>query len=79
MLRQRDPLALRAFLAASARCFGNEEEAREIETRGEREMALILHRSIMARLDLQDIHPESERWLSAHGLDPDESGQSRRN
>ncbi len=79
VLRQRDPLALRDFLAASARRYGNEQEARELESREESELALIMHRSIVARPDLADIHGDSQRWLRAHGLDPDVTGESHRN
>jgi hypothetical protein len=79
VLRRRDPLALREFLAASARRFGNEQEARALESRDAAEMLLILHRSIVARNDLADIHPDSQRWLRAHGLDPDVTGESHRN
>jgi hypothetical protein len=78
-LRQRDPLALRAFLAASARRFGNEREAAEIESREVPELQLIMHQMIVARPDLQTLHPESQRWLRGHGLDPDVTGESRRN
>jgi len=79
VLRQRDPLALQQFLVASARRYGNEQEARELESREASEMALIMHRSIVARPDLADIHLESQRWLRAHGLDPDVTGESHRN
>jgi hypothetical protein len=79
VLRRRDPLALRDFLAASARHYGNEAEARELESREAAEMALVMHRSIVARPDLADIHLDSQRWLRAHGLDPDVTGESHRN
>ena len=79
MLRRRDPLALRAFLAASARRFGNEREAAEVERAEAAEMTLIMHQMIAARPDLADLHPDSQRWLRAHGLDPDVTGESRRN
>lgn len=71
VLRQRDPEALRAFLAASARRYGNEAEARAIEAAPRDEMLVTLHRTILARPDLRDLHPASERWLRARGLDPD--------
>ncbi len=79
VLRQRDPLALRAFLAASARRFGNEAEAAEIESREVAEMNLIMHQMIVARPDLRPLHADSQRWLRGHGLDPDVTGESRRN
>ena len=79
VLRRRDPLALRAFLAASARRFGNEREGAEIEARESTEMALVMHQMIVARPDLQSLHAESQRWLRGHGLDPDVTGESRRN
>ena len=79
VLRQRDPLTLRAFLAASARRFGNEAEAAEIACREPAEMLLIMHQMIVARPDLQPLHADSQRWLRGHGLDPDVTGESRRN
>jgi hypothetical protein len=79
VLQQRDPLALRAFLAASARRYGNEREGAEIETRELSEMLLIMHQMIVARPDLQSLHADSQRWLRGHGLDPDLTGESRRN
>jgi hypothetical protein len=72
-------LALRAFLAVSARRFGNEREGAEIETREIPEMLLIMHQMIVARPDLQPLHADSQRWLRGHGLDPDVTGESRRN
>ena len=79
VLRRRDPLALRAFLAASARRFGNEREASELMDRDPDEMALVMHRTIVARPDLRDLHADSQRWLRAHGFDPDVAGESRGN
>ena len=79
MLRRRDPLTLRAFLAASARRYGNEQEAAELARRDQAEMALIMHQMIVARPDLRELHPESQRWLRRHGLDPDVTGESRTN
>jgi len=71
VLRQRDPEALRAFLAASARRYGNEAEAQAIEHIPREELLVTLHRTILARPDLRDLHAASERWLRARGLDPD--------
>ncbi len=79
MLRKRDAPALRAFLAASARRYGNAIEAAELETRQLSEMQLIMHQMIVARPDLHDLHGDSQRWLRGHGLDPDVTGESRRN
>ena len=79
MLRRRDPLALRAFLAASARRFGSVNEAAELENQDPAEVALIMHQMIVARPDLRELHPESQRWLRRHGLDPDVTGESRTN
>jgi hypothetical protein len=79
VLRLRDTLALRDFLAASARRFGNEAEAAEIAAREPAEMLLIMHQMIVARPDLQPLHADSQRWLRGHGLDPDVTGESHRN
>jgi hypothetical protein len=79
VLRQRDPIALRDFLAASALRFGNPRESEEIRHRDASEMLLVMHQMIVARPDLRDVHAESQRWLRSHGLDPDVRGDSRRN
>ena len=47
--------------------------------RAPEEMLLIMHQMIVARGDLQPLHAESQRWLRGHGLDPDVTGESRRN
>ena len=79
VLRRRDPLALRQFLAASARQYGNEQEAAELAHRDLDELNLMLHTMIVARPDLRELHADSQRWLRNHGLDPDVRGESREN
>ena len=70
VLRQRDPAALREFLAEQAGRFGDERQVADIRTKDEGEMELLLHRMIVARPDLADLHAESQRWLADHGVGP---------
>ena len=67
VLRQRDPAALREFLAEQAGRFGDERQVADIRTKDEAEMELLLHRMIVARPDLADLHAESQRWLADRG------------
>jgi hypothetical protein len=64
VLRRRDPAALREFLAEQAGRFGDERQVADIRARDTAELELLLHRMIVARPDLADLHPESERWLA---------------
>ncbi len=66
VLRQRDPEALRAFLEASARAFGDDEQAGQIAARPPEEMATLMHQITLARSDLGDLHPDSQAWLAIH-------------
>jgi hypothetical protein len=67
-LRKRDPEALRTFLLAQARRFGDESQAAELTDRRPDEMAALLHQMILARPDLASLHPESRAWLTERGL-----------
>jgi hypothetical protein len=67
VLRRRDPAALREFLAGQAGRFGDERQVAEIRARGPDEMEMLLHRMIVSRPDLAELHAESARWLTAHG------------
>jgi hypothetical protein len=67
-LQRRDPEALRTFLLAQARQFGDERQAAEIIGRGPEEMAALMHQMTLARQDLAALHPESRDWLTARGL-----------
>ena len=69
-LRRRDPRALRLFLVHNAQRFGDERQARELEAKPQHELEGLMHRMILARPDLQDLHPASRAWLTQRGQDP---------
>jgi hypothetical protein len=78
VLRQRDAAALRQFLIESARRFGDERQVTDVESKTDNEMVELLHRMILARPDLQDLHRASREWLFHHGIDAfGESGERR--
>ena len=63
VLRQRDVEALRAFLEDQAGRYGDERQVEAIRAQSDAELEQILHRMILARPDLADLHPESQRQL----------------
>jgi hypothetical protein len=67
VLRQRDVPALRAFLQEQAARYGDERQVEAIRNQTDSELELILHRMILSRPDLGDLHAESERRLTAAG------------
>jgi hypothetical protein len=78
VLRRRDPEALRAFLVASATRFGDERQVAEVEAKSPAELEELLHRMIVARPDMKDLHRASREWLFRHGVDVfGESGERR--
>jgi hypothetical protein len=70
VLRRRDPIALREFLAEQARRFGDERQVADITGKDVAELERLLHRMIVARPDLADLHAASKRWLAEHGISP---------
>ena len=77
-MRQRDPAALRQFLLESAERFGDEDQVADVEGKSDDEMHELLHRMIVARPDLSDLHRASREWLFRHGMDAyGESGERR--
>jgi hypothetical protein len=66
VLRARDPLRLQRFLADSARQFGDARQVAEVEEKPREEMLELMHRMILARADLNELHAESRRWLTGH-------------
>ena len=70
VLRKNDVAALRDFLAASAEERNDPGEAMEIRGIPEADMEARMHKMIVARKDLEDIHAESREWLVAHGFRP---------
>jgi hypothetical protein len=69
VLRRQNPLALQRFLAESAARFGNEHEVSSLEQKSEDEMRELMHRMIVARTDLTDLHRASREWLFKNGID----------
>ena len=69
VLRQRRPLALRQFLIESAARFGDERQVADVEGKSETELEELMHRMIVARPDLSDLHRASREWLFTHGID----------
>jgi hypothetical protein len=79
VLRRRNAVALRSFLLQSARRFGDERQVADVETRSDDEMEELLHRMIVARPDLDDLHRASREWLFRHGFDSFGKDSGRRN
>jgi hypothetical protein len=79
VLRQRDPLVLQAFLVRSAERFGDTRQVAEVLARSPEEMQELLHRMILARPDLNDLHRASREWLFRHGIDVFGEAGERRN
>ena len=78
VLRRRDVAALRAFLIESAGRFGDSGQVADVEQKSDAEMEELLHRMIVARPDLDDLHRASREWLFRHGIDTfGESGRRR--
>lgn len=67
VLRRREVGALRAFLIEQAARYGDDRQVAAIEQQGDDELTTLLHRMILARGDLADLHPASHRWLAEHG------------
>lgn len=65
VLRRRDPGALHLFLRRSAASFGDERQVAEVEERSHAEIEELMHRMILTRPDLADLHAESRAWLRA--------------
>ena len=69
---------LRSFLIQSARRFGDERQVEDVQAKSDDELEELLHRMIVARPDLGDLHRASREWLFRHGIDPfGESGEHR--
>ncbi len=79
VLRSRDVARLRAFLEANAARYGGARQVEEIRQKSDEEMAALMHRMIVVRNDLADLHPASRRWLFEHGMDSYGQGGGRRN
>ncbi len=79
VLRRRDVGALRAFLLQSAARFGATKQVLDVQGKSEDEMEELLHRMIVARPDLSDLHRASREWLFRHGIDAYGEDDGRRN
>ena len=78
VLRKRDPAALRDFLLASAERFGDQRQVDDVLSKSDAEMEELLHRMIISRPDLADLHRASREWLFRHGIDAfGETGERR--
>jgi hypothetical protein len=78
VLRRRDASALRTFLIDSAQKFGDARQVADVQGKSDDEMHELLHRMIVARPDLQDLHRASRQWLFEHGIDTFGDGQGER-
>lgn len=79
ILRRRNPKVLRQFLIDSAARFGDQRQVEDVESKSDAEMEELLHRMIVARSDLQDLHRASREFLFRHGIDTFGEGGGRRN
>jgi hypothetical protein len=79
VLRTRDVLVLRAFLLQSAERFGDVKQVADVQAKSADELEELLHRMILARPDLEDLHRASREWLFHHGIDAFGEDGGRRN
>jgi hypothetical protein len=64
VLRRRDAVGLKRFLLENARRFGDARQVAEVEAKSPRDVEQLMHRMILARADLQDLHPGSRAALA---------------
>lgn len=79
VLRRRDPHVLRQFLVASAGRFGDARQVEDVQGKSTQELEELMHRMILARPDLKDLHRASREWLFRHGIDTFGPSGARRN
>ena len=79
VLRRREPTVLRQFLIDSATRFGDSKQVADVQSKSDIEMEELLHRMIVARPDLDDLHRTSREWLFRHGIDTFGEAGGRRN
>ncbi|MFN0073717.1 MAG: hypothetical protein ACKVVP_19730 [Chloroflexota bacterium] len=75
-LRRGSVSGLRAFLIGQAEAFGNEQHVQAIISQTEAELQTLMHRMILARTDLADLHPLSRAALGMQSA-PKAPGASR--
>jgi hypothetical protein len=69
VLRRQDITLLRTFLIQSAERFGDARQVDDVQAKSDDELEELLHRMIVARPDLEDLHRASREWLFRHGID----------
>jgi hypothetical protein len=79
VLRACDAAALRGFLLRSAERFGDPKQVDDVLAKSDDEVEELLHRMILARPDLSDLHRASREWLFRHGIDSFGEDGGRRN
>jgi hypothetical protein len=79
VLRQRNPRVLRRFLIDNAARFGDQRQVADLEAKSDADMEELLHRMIVARPDLPELHRASREWLFRQGIDSFGEGGGRRN
>jgi hypothetical protein len=67
VLRTVDPAALRAFLLEQAARYGDDRQVAAVRDLDEPELERLLHRMILTRNDLPNLHPASRAWLAERG------------
>ncbi len=78
ILRRQNTSALRVFLLQSAERFGDVRQVEDVQAKSDDELEELLHRMIVARPDLADLHRASREWLFRRGIDTfGESGEHR--
>ena len=78
VLRRHDIAVLRSFLLLSAERFGDVRQVQDVQAKSDAELEELLHRMIVARPDLEDLHRASREWLFRHGIDTfGETGEHR--
>ena len=75
VLRGRDVTALRAFLEGQASRYGDEHQVEAIRAQSDAEIEALLHRMIVSRPDLADLHAASQRWLAGQSRADRPAGQ----
>jgi hypothetical protein len=77
-LRLRDVAALRSFLLEQAQSFGDERQVQAIRSQPDLELDQIMHRMILARADLADLHAASRAALGTNSALPEHTSRPRR-
>ena len=83
VLRRGAPEELHLFLRQSAANYGDERQITDVEERSHEEMEQLMHRMILARPDLADLHPRSRAYLAGEaasrpGMGPPRAARNAR-